>query len=105
MAQNMTVTINEQGHAVITQEMPLVEYCLQRMQALRAMTELVGSAHEAHQVTGAAPVALVKPLLALIRGYAEEFEPLVRALDQRAYEKGFEDGKTIGMPLPTRLPR
>jgi hypothetical protein len=100
MPHHMSVTVNEQGHAVITQEMPLVEYCVQRTQALRAMTELVGSAHEAHHVAGAAPVALVKPLLALIRGYVEEFEPLFRALDQRAYEKGFDDGRTIAAPLP-----
>jgi hypothetical protein len=105
MAQQMNVTVNEQGHAVITQEMPLVEYCVQRTQALRAMTDLVGSAHEAHQEAGAAPVALVKPLLALIRNYAEEFEPLVRALDQQAYEKGFEDGRAIGTPVPARMPR
>ncbi|WP_157694756.1 hypothetical protein [Caballeronia fortuita] len=42
--------------------------------------------------------ALVKPLMDLIRMHVDELEPLFRSLDQRAYEKGFEDGRDVGFP-------
>jgi hypothetical protein len=97
MDRQVNVSVNEQGHAVITQEMPLVDYCLSRAQLLRAMAHVVSAAHESRRAACAVPVSLVKPLVSLILNHVEELEPLIRALDTRAYEKGFEDGKIVAM--------
>ncbi|MDR5856280.1 hypothetical protein P9239_21625 [Caballeronia sp. LZ062] len=98
MESNVTVSVNEKGHAVITHALPLVDYCVKRAQTLRAMVEVVSSG-QGH-ADGANPVspALVKPLMELIRTHAEELAPLFRALDQRAYEKGFDDGRDVSFP-------
>ncbi len=41
------------------------------------------------------PPSLIRPMMELIRANVDELEPLMKALDQRAYEKGFEDGRTV----------
>ncbi|WP_244850767.1 hypothetical protein [Caballeronia sp. SL2Y3] len=98
MESNVTVSVNENGHAVITHAMPLVDYCVKRAQTLRAMVEVVSSAHGHMDGASECSPALAKPLMELIRTQVEELAPLFRALDQRAYEKGFDDGKDVSYP-------
>jgi hypothetical protein len=93
MESKMSVTVNEKGHAVITYLMPLSDYCSQRARTLRAMVQVVSLAKGPDE-----SAALVKPLMDLIRIHVDELEPLFKSLDQRAYEKGFEDGRDVGFP-------
>jgi hypothetical protein len=93
MESRINVAINEKGHAVVTHSMPLNDYCVQRARTLRAMVQVVNGAKGTEE-SG----LLVKPLMELIRTQVDELEPLFRALDQRAYEKGFEDGRDVGFP-------
>ncbi|VXB00373.1 conserved hypothetical protein [Burkholderia sp. 8Y] len=103
MESNVSVSVNEKGHAVITHAMPLVDYCVKRAQTLRAMVEVVSGPHGHPDGTSAVSPALAKPLMELIRAQVEELAPLFRALDQRAYEKGFDDGKDISYPRKKAL--
>ncbi|WP_061177117.1 hypothetical protein [Caballeronia pedi] len=89
----MSVAVNEKGQAVITYSMPLSDYCSQRARTLRAMVQVVSGAKGTDE-----SAALVKPLMELIRMHVDELEPLFKSLDQRAYEKGFEDGRDVGFP-------
>ncbi|WP_248324470.1 MULTISPECIES: hypothetical protein [unclassified Caballeronia] len=98
MESNVTVSVNENGHAVITHAMPLVDYCVKRAQTLRAMVDVVSSAQGHTDGASECAPALVKPLMELIRTQVAELAPLFRALDQRAYEKGFDDGKNVSYP-------
>jgi hypothetical protein len=93
MESRMNVSVNDHGHAVITYSMPLSDYCAQRARTLRAMVQVVSHAKETED-----SAALVKPLMELIRVHVDEIEPLFKSLDQRAYEKGFEDGRDVGFP-------
>ena len=96
MGPNVTVSVNEKGHAVMTHAMPLVDYCVHRAQTLRAMVEALSAAKFAGDGGCAASSALAKPLMELIRTQVSELEPLFKTLDQRAYEKGFEDARIVG---------
>ena len=93
MESKISVAINEKGHAVVTHSMPLSDYCLQTARTLRAMVQFVGSPKASEE-----SAALVKPMMELLRTHVDELEPLFKALDQRAYEKGFEDGREVGLP-------
>lgn len=103
MERNVTVSVSEKGHAVVTHAMPLVDYCVQRAQTLRAMIQVVSAAKDGADRACPASSKLAKPLMELIRAQIDELEPLFKALDQRAYEKGFEDGRDIGYPRKVRL--
>ncbi|GAB5095769.1 hypothetical protein P9250_04825 [Caballeronia sp. LP006] len=98
MEPNISVSIDEKGQPVITHGMPLADYCVQRAQTLRAMVQVVCGAKRPGEDAGVVSAALIKPLMQLIRTQVDELEPLFRALDQRAYEKGFDDGKEVGYP-------
>lgn len=104
MEAKMMVSVNEKGQAVITHAMPLVDYCVKRAQTLRAMVELVSAGKHGAAADHACPVSstLAKPLLKAIRAHIDELEPLFRAVDQHAYEKGFDDGKDVGYPRKNR---
>ncbi|KXV03066.1 hypothetical protein CR51_19180 [Caballeronia megalochromosomata] len=93
MESKMNVSFNAKGHAVVTYSMPLSDYCTQRARTLRAMVQVVSTAKGTDE-----SAALVKPLMELIRMHVDELEPLFKSLDQRAYEKGFEDGRDVGGP-------
>ena len=106
MQPTMTVSVNEEGHAVVTHAVPLIDYCVQRAQMLRAMVQVVSMANGAGDgacLTSISSSKLGKPLMELIRTHIDELEPLFKALDQRAYEKGFEDGKDVGYPKRNQL--
>jgi hypothetical protein len=108
MRRTVTVTTNTKGQAVITQETTLVDYSARRAQALRSMIQVLGNSVGVSERPNMVPAAIVAPLMRLIRELVDELEPLMLALDQQAYEKGFEDGKTLSMPAspPTsKLPR
>jgi hypothetical protein len=96
MDRTVKVSIDEKGQVVITQDVMLVDYCVRRAQALRAMFQVLSNSQGIGHRANAAPSVLSAPLTRLIREHIDELEPLIRALDQRAYEKGFEDGQQIG---------
>jgi hypothetical protein len=98
MENNLTVTINAEGQTVITQDTPLLDYSLQRARMLRSMAEIVAAAKTTREGTYTLPSSLIRPMMELIRMHTAEVEPLMRALDRRAYEKGFDDGRKIGHP-------
>ncbi|WP_321795386.1 hypothetical protein [Caballeronia sp. J97] len=93
MESKMNVSFNEKGHAVVTYSMPLSDYCTQRARILRAMVQVVSGAKSMEE-----SAAVVTPLMELIRTHVDELEPLFKSLDQRAYEKGFEDGRDVAFP-------
>jgi hypothetical protein len=108
MRRSISVTVNPKGQAVITQETTLVEYSARRAQALRSMILVLGNSVGVSERPNVVPAAIVTPLMRLIRELVDEIEPLMLALDQQAYEKGFEDGKCLAVPASppaSKLPR
>jgi hypothetical protein len=114
LSTSVSISVNDKGQAVITRETTLVEYCAERAQTLRAMMQVLGDASGEGDPPRAAPAYLARPLpgpllgplmhplLRLMHEHVNELEPLFRALDQRAYEKGFEDGRTLGLTRAER---
>ncbi|KND59608.1 hypothetical protein BVER_01238c [Candidatus Burkholderia verschuerenii] len=102
MRPTVSVSVNPKGQAIITQEATLVEYCTQRAQALRAMIQVLGNSVGQTERPHVAPATIVSLLMRLIREHVDELEPLMMALDQQAYEKGFEDGRNLSVSADQR---
>jgi len=94
--KSFQVTVDAQGHVVVSYSEPIGEHCKSRARLLSSLVGLIAGPG-AFDRFSAFPDSLKRDILSLMHSVAEETLPLVSALEQHTAQSYYDKGAQAAM--------